>query len=239
MKKTIRSKREGFKNSTVFSLENGNLDHLEQAATINFRYELVRKSIHLFSLSIPIIYYFISKQTALFLLLPVATAFIAVDLGRFYIPAVSAWFYRWFGWLLRRHEQNEKVKRLNGASNVLISAILSVVLFPKIIAINAFTILIISDTTSALFGRRFGRHRFFAKSLEGSAAFLISALIVVLIAPKIQNLFLEYCIGSIGALVGTFVEALTIHIDDNLSIPISISLVMWALYAWLLPTLPL
>jgi dolichol kinase len=178
------------------------LKHLEQNATIDYRYEIVRKGIHLFSLSIPTIYFFISQQLALCLLLPITAAFIGVDVARYYIPAVSRWFYRWFGWLLRRHETDTSRKQLTGASNVLISACLCVLLFPKVIAINAFTILIISDTTSALVGRRFGRHRFFAKSLEGSLAFFISAVMVILIAPKVSRLPAEYVIGIIAAAIG-------------------------------------
>jgi len=216
-----------------------NRNPLEKAATINYRSEVIRKGIHLCSLSIPLIYFFITRSMALTLLLPLTAAFITVDLSRYYIPAVSRWFYRWFGWLLRQHEQDDGRKRLNGASNVLISATLSVFLFPKIIAINAFAILIISDTTSALIGRRFGKRRFFGKSLEGSLAFFLSAVLVVLVAPKIQYLPTEYAIGIAAAAIGALVEAASVRIDDNLSIPISIGLSLWGLYALVLPTLNL
>jgi dolichol kinase len=216
-----------------------NLKHLEQNATIDYRFEIVRKGIHLFSLSIPIIYFFISRQTALYLLLPITTVFIGIDTARHYNPTIARWFYQWFGWLLRRHETDKNQKRLNGASNVLISASLCVLLFPKVIAINAFTILIISDTTSALVGRRFGRHRFLGKSLEGSLAFFISAVVVVLIAPKVSYIPAEYGIGIIAAALGTIVEALPIRIDDNLSIPLSVGFSLWWLYMLFLPSLDL
>jgi dolichol kinase len=215
------------------------LKHLDRTATIEYKYELVRKAIHLFSLSIPTIYFFISRQLALCLLVPITAAFIIVDTARYYIPSVAQWFYKWFCWLLRRHETDIHKKRLNGASNVLISALLCVLFFPKIIAINAFTILIISDTTSALIGRRFGRHRFLAKSFEGSMAFFISAVLVILVAPKIAQLPLEYTIGFIAAAVGTVVEALPINIDDNLTIPLSVGFSLWALYTWVLPAINL
>jgi dolichol kinase len=215
------------------------LRHLDHTATIEYKHELARKAIHLFSLSIPTIYFFISKQMALYLLLPITAGFIIVDIARYYIPSVAQWFYKWFGWLLRRHETDISKKRLNGASNVLVSALLCVLFFPKVVAINAFAILVISDTTSALIGRRFGRHRFLAKSLEGSLAFFVSAILVVLVAPKIDQLPLEYMIGFIAAAIGTVVEALPIKIDDNLSIPISVGFSLWALYAWFLPAINL
>jgi dolichol kinase len=215
------------------------LEHLNHTATIDYRYELVRKGIHLFSLSIPIVYFFISKHLALCILLPITAAFIIVDTTRYYISSVSRWFYLWFGWLLRKHETDINRKRLNGASYVLISASLSVFLLPKIIAINAFAIFIISDTTSALIGRRFGRHRFLAKSFEGSLAFFISAVLVVLIAPKTDRLPMEYLVGIIAAAIGTVIEALPIRIDDNLSIPLGVGYSLWGLYLWLLPAVDL
>jgi dolichol kinase len=220
-----------------FSVRGSELRHLDHTATIEYKHEVVRKAIHLFSLSIPIIYFFISKQLALCLLVPITTAFIIIDLARYYIPPVAQWFYRWFGWLLRRHETDINKKRLNGASNVLVSALLCVLFFPKVVAINSITILIISDTTSALIGRRFGRHRFLAKSLEGSLAFFVSAILVVLVAPKIDKLPMEYIIGFIAAAIGTVVEALPIKIDDNLTIPLSVGFSLWALYALFLPTI--
>ncbi len=145
---------------------------------------------------------------------------------------------KFFGFLLRRHELNARRRRLNGATYVLLSATLCIWLFPKIIVITAFAILIISDTSAALIGRKFGRHPFLGKSLEGTTAFFVSGLLVVALAPKIAYLPAEYLIGVLAAALGAVVEALSGDvIDDNLSIPISISLAMWGLYLLLLPAL--
>jgi dolichol kinase len=208
-------------------------------ATIDYKSEFIRKLIHLCSLSIPTIYFFISKQSALGLLVPTFLAFFVVDLARFYHEPTQAWFYRWFGWLLRRHESDSKTKRLTGATNILLSAIVCVLIFPKIIAVNAFAILIISDITSALVGRRFGRRRFFQKSFEGALAFFVSAVLVVFLAPKVDGLALEYGIGVIAAGVGAVVEAASTKIDDNITVPLSVGLILWALYALLLPAVDL
>jgi dolichol kinase len=214
-------------------------EHLQSKATIDYKSEFFRKSIHLCSLSIPTIYFFISKQLALEILVPLFLGFFLVDLARFYIKPVQDWFYQWFRWLLRKHETDHATKRLTGATNILLSAIICVMLFPKIITVNAFAILIISDITSALFGRRFGRRRFMQKSLEGALSFFVSAAVVVFIAPKVQGLPMEYGIGLAAAAVGAVVEAASTKIDDNLSVPLSIGLVMWALYALLLPAINL
>lgn len=207
---------------------------LHRDATIDYRSELIRKAIHLCSLSIPVIYTFITKQTALMLLVPVTAAFLLVDLARYYLPPVSRLFYTVFGWLLRKHEQDEKVKRLNGATNVLLSAVLCVLVFPKLVTITAFAILIISDSTSALVGRRFGKRRFFRKSLEGAMAFFVSAVIVVLASPKAGAGLVEYLLGFAAAAAGTIVESAS-TIDDNIAVPVGVGMVLWALYALALP----
>ena len=208
--------------------------------SINYRDEVVRKLIHLCSLSIPIIYYFVSKTTAIIILSIVSFTALVIDISRYFSPLAGKLFYSIFGFLLREHELDTKKKNLNGATYVLISAVLCVIIFPKILFITAFSILIISDSVAALIGRKYGRHKFLSKSLEGTLAFFVSAIIVVLFTPKVEGLFSEYLIGIIAAAIGAIVENISFGFaDDNLSIPISIGFSMWLLYAVLLPNLQL
>ncbi|MBI1805596.1 MAG: dolichol kinase [Ignavibacteria bacterium] len=200
-----------------------------------YRIELIRKAIHLCSIAIPVIYFFTPRSFALTICVPCTLAFIAVDVARYYNRQVERWFYKTFGWLLRKHETDREKKALNGASYVLIAATLTILIFPKIIAVTAFIVLIISDMTSALVGRRFGKHRFLAKSLEGSAAFFVSACVIIVLTPKIEYHVGEYIIGIIAAAIGTFVEALPVRLDDNLTIPISVGASMWAGYTLIYP----
>lgn len=206
-----------------------NIDH-------NYKIEFFRKGIHFCSLSIPVIYFFIDKATALTVLIPVTALFLVSDLMRYYNKKAATLYYKYFGWLLRNHERDEKTKRLTGASNILISAIICVLIFPKIITVTAFAVLIISDSTAALIGRRFGQTKFFKKSLEGAVGFFISAVIVVLLTPKVQYHITEYFIGVAGVAVAAIVESTIISIDDNITVPISIGIVMWILYIIFLPT---
>ena len=204
--------------------------------TIHYRDELVRKLIHLFSLSIPVIYYFIPRNDAILILSILTSAALILDLARYISPSVGKVFYKMFGFLLRKHEVDSRKKNLNGATYVLISALICVILFPKVLFITAFSILIISDSMAALIGRKFGRHRFLSKSLEGTLAFFISASVVVLFTPKFENMMIEYLIGFIAAAVGAIVENISFGFaDDNLAIPISIGFTMWLLYLILLP----
>ncbi len=206
--------------------------------TINYRDEVVRKLIHLCSLSIPIVYYFIPRTNAIIILSFFTIAAVTLDLSRYFNPNVGKVFYKLFGFLLRRHEIDHKKKNLNGATYVFISGLICIIVFPKVFFITAFSILIISDSVAALVGRKWGKHKFLSKSLEGTLAFFISASIVIFFTPKINWSPTEYLIGIISAAIGAIVENVSFGFaDDNLSIPISIGLSMWILYIWLLPNI--
>jgi len=208
--------------------------------TIKYKDELFRKLIHLFSLSIPIIYYFITTEAAAIILGIVAASALIIDLGRYLHPEIGKIFYKIFGFLLREHELDHKKKNLNGATYVLISALISVLIFPKVIFISAFSILIISDSAAALIGRKFGKRKFLSKSLEGTLTFFVSACIVILFTPKVSGFFEEYLIGFIAAFIGAIVENISFKlVDDNLSIPLSVGFTMWGLYLALMPNLEL
>ncbi len=199
---------------------------------ISFTSELIRKSIHLGSLTIPIMYYYVPRGMALTLLLPMTLLSIFIDVGRHYVPFIHRMVEQLFDRILRPHERRAGL--LSGATYVLVSALICVTVFPKLITVTAFSILILSDSSSALFGRAFGKHRFFDKSLEGTFAFIVTAWIVVMITPKAGPLTIEYVIGGIAAIVGGFAEAasVSLHLDDNFAVPISIGGAMWGLY-WL------
>ena len=207
---------------------------------INYRDEVVRKLIHLCSLSIPVIYYFIPQSNAIIILSILTFLAVLIDVSRYFFPSFGKLFYTLFGFLLRKHEVDGRKKNLNGATYVFISALLGVIIFPKVLFLTAFPILIISDSTAALIGRKYGRHKLLAKSLEGTLAFFISASIVVLFTPKLNGSMTEYFIGIIAAAIGAIVENISFGLaDDNLSIPIAVGFSMWLLYVLLFPGIKL
>lgn len=210
------------------------------SATIKYRDEVVRKLIHLCSLGIPIVYYFISKEDAILILGILTFAALVIDLSRYFSGSFAKIFYSIFGFLLRKHELDHSKRNLNGATYVFISALLCVIIFPKVFFITAFSVLIISDSVAALIGRKFGKNKFLFKSLEGTFAFFISASIVILFTPKIEANLTEYLIGIFAVAVGAIVENISFgYADDNLSIPLSIGFTMWLGYIIFLPELNL
>lgn len=208
--------------------------------TIIYRDEVLRKMVHLCSISIPVAYYFISQSDALIVLGSLAAFALVLDLGRFLNPKLAKAIYTYLGFMMRKHELDHKKKNLSGATYVFISAFACAIIFPKVLFITGFAVLIISDISAALIGRKFGKHKFLAKSLEGTLAFLVTAVIVVFLTPKILGDPMEYVIGIIAVAIGAIVENISFGIaDDNLSIPLSIGFAMWGLYVLIFPGLEL
>ena len=104
----------------------------------------------------------------------------------------------------------------------------------------AIAILIIGDIFAALIGRKFGKHKFLAKSFEGTFAFFVTGSIVILLSPKIAGGLEEYLIGFAAAGVGAIMENISYGwADDNLTVPFAVCITMAVLYALVLPDLEL
>jgi dolichol kinase len=181
--------------------------------------EVLRKVVHLATLIIPIGYALVSEETVILILVPFFLALLSVDLLRLLHPGMAALFQKYFfGRVLREEEK----PTLMGATYFIFSTILSILLFPRPIAIFSILILILADTAAALIGKWIGRIRISGKkTLEGSIAFLITALLIVWISPNLNRLS-----GSLAALGSAIVEILPIKLNDNLSIPLVAGAIM-------------
>jgi dolichol kinase len=178
---------------------------------MDFFSELNRKLVHLVSLSIPIGIYFLPKRTCIQFLFLLTMLFLSIEILRMVHRPTSKIFYTLFGPILRRKERFT----LTGSTTLLMSSLVSVLLFQKPIAVTALCFLILGDTMAALVGKSFGRLKVFRKTIEGSLACLGTSVIVVLVVPH-----MKFTVGLIGALVATLIELLPIPLDDNFLIPI-------------------
>lgn len=201
---------------------------MPKSSEITYKSEVIRKGIHLFSLLIPICYALLDKITLLCLLIPFTIIVIIVDILSKKENIFRKLIQQLLGSILRPHEKDKKIT-LNGASWVMIAASITVIVFPKIVAITGITGLIICDISAALIGRKFGHIKFWGKSLEGSLAFFISGVIVVLLIGHIAGMTNMYFIsGIIAVFLAAIGEMLSkkAHLDDNFTIPLIICLVL-------------
>lgn len=180
--------------------------------------EIRRKVVHLATLVIPVGYALTSREAVLLFVIPLFLGLLSVDLLRHFHSGMASLFKRFFfGRVLREEEE----PTLMGSTYFLFSSILAILLFPKPIAIASLLILTLSDTAAALVGKGIGRIRVFGKTLEGSAAFFLTSLLIVWFYPNLNRFS-----GTLAALGGTLIELIPIPLNDNLSIPLVTGAIM-------------
>ena len=138
-------------------------------AGLALRHELVRKAIHLQSAAVPAAYALgVPRLPLVILLLSLLALALVVELARRHSSRVQAGFSRLFSALLRDHEH----AGLSGATWLLLSFFLVMLLLPRQAAIAAMWAVSLGDASAALAGRLVGRHRLTrsSKTIEGSAA---------------------------------------------------------------------
>lgn len=198
--------------------------------------ELFRKFIHFSSASIPIGYLYLDKKSVLTILLPVLAALLFFEVVKYFNKSIFEIYYKLFGELLRNHESDRKKIRITGASWLLISDVLCIILFPKLIAVTGMLVLSLSDSISALVGKHFAKKQFAPnRSYLGSFTFLNVSILIVVFSPKYLYLPLEYILGFSAVLVTTIADSINIPIDDNFTIPIVTSGLLYLLYLVFLP----
>ncbi len=193
----------------------------------SFKKELFRKSIHLSSLWIPACIYFIHPGLSIIIFSLLFVLDALLEYGNY---KKWRWARRTFGVLFFKTLRNKERKRtrfqVSGSLYVLLAAVACTFLFTKPIAVIALTVMLISDTCAALFGKAYGTRKLRAsKSLEGTTAFFISALFVMMI----YNPIFPVTYASISACVfATLAEMYEdkIEIDDNLSIPLFVGITL-------------
>ena len=193
----------------------------------SFKKELARKLIHLSSLWIPALIYFVQPSISIIVFSAIFVGDVILEYGNY---KKWRWARRTFGLLFYRTLRNKELKRsqlqLSGGAYVMLAAIACTLLFPANVAVVALSIMLISDTCAALFGKAYGSRRLYKnKSIEGTAAFFVSALLIMVIS----NFILPVTYASIlAAFVATFAEMYEdkIEIDDNLSIPLFVGAVL-------------
>lgn len=109
-----------------------------------------------------------------------------------------------------------------GAFTFYLASFFVLLLFPEAIAIVSIAALAVFDSIATLTGVHFGRHKIFynkQKSWEGSVAGFAATLVVALFFTTPLNAFA-------ASLAAFAVESLPVRIDDNLTIPIAVAVVL-------------
>lgn len=202
------------------------------------KHEIYRKLIHFGALIIPFLYYFYIKNIgiAIAILLPVALICLVIDASRIENPKLKNQFYKVFGANLR----DEETSQLTGASYLLTSSVVSIVVFPREIAFLTISYLAIGDTFAALIGQALGKRqiKYTNKTLAGALGSFLTCSIFGLFIYfwKFKDVYTDpmgkddpapYVIMILaGAFTASIVEVTNLHINDNITIPIISGIVM-------------
>ncbi len=156
-------------------------------------------------------------RTLLIVLVVVA---MALDLLRLHAPRVRQFFRRFFGEMIRDHEQLS----LLGSTYLLLAALLAIEIFPQPVAGAALGFTVLGDAIAAMAGRAFGRTRLFQKSIEGALAGLCACLAWASFLAVAGHL--PWTTALCGAVAASLIELLPIPLDDNLGITLFSGYVM-------------
>jgi len=170
---------------------------------LKYRQEINRKLIHLSSSSIPFMLWYFGKDSFQPWIIAIAIILPILDYGR----RNNKFLYRIYSKLFTGFTRPIEQGILSGASWVIIGAAITICIF---------------NENSAIIGIKFGKTQLFSKSLEGSAAFFITAAIIVFtISPA------AFYINFIAVSTATGVELFaTPRINDNLLIPMVIAFIL-------------
>ncbi len=176
------------------------------------RLEVSRKLFHLsgiFFLFIPIIF----KDRAKVAFLSLACLVSGIEFLRLRSFRITHVLTKIFGRFMRPAEET----RLSGSFYYIWGVALSFFFFDRSFALKGLLVLAIADPLASLIGIKFGRHRFFRKTLEGTLMFfLVSTLILYFSKEPLQSAIL---IGIICALSENIIP-----FNDNFVLPLIVSI---------------
>eukprot|EP01100_Stratorugosa_tubuloviscum_P013171 TRINITY_DN648_c0_g2_i1.p1 TRINITY_DN648_c0_g2~~TRINITY_DN648_c0_g2_i1.p1 ORF type:complete len:261 (+),score=100.57 TRINITY_DN648_c0_g2_i1:74-856(+) len=213
-------------------------------------FHLTRKLFHsVWGLFYFILYcFYLTQQTTLFILTIIFTTILFGEILRKKVKKIQELTMKLFGSVMRQHEQ----KQISGIVFYLAGCILSIYLFPKVIALFSILCLAIGDPIASSFGIFAKNLQFFKlktrKSLVGTiAAFLICFILIYYLLNNYSNIStiieqnqnqnqnqnqIIFVISFIGALTAAIAEASVptprpTKFDDNFFIPFATSCSLW------------
>lgn len=188
-------------------------------------FEIKRKTFHLSAIFFPLLYIFISKYIMCSILFIACAIILFIDIYKNHSIQIKELAESFFNPILRPQEKNGQFL-LSGASYMFSGLFLSALLFSKGLTINAWLILIISDSFAAIIGIVYGTKLSNGKSFAGSIAFFISAVLVSVFSYFIAPHNITFGIILAACFATTTVEFFSpaIKINDNFTIPLTYSL---------------
>ena len=185
----------------------------------SYKREILRKLFHLSTCIFALMLLYFGKNICIPIFLSIAIIFFTLDFLRLKNRRIQKLYNIFFGIVTKNYEENQ----ITSASYVFLSLIIVTIIFEVQIASSALLIMSLSDPIASLIGRAYGEFHIFGKSLEGSIAFFIVSL-VILYSFNFPSDTVLY-VSVLSTLVELFSDRF--HVDDNLSVPITVSILLF------------
>ena len=202
---------------TLYNVRKFNLLDFSEAQAKEIRFW--RTILRPLAIVFPLMYLLLDRRFMLIFIGSVTLAFLLLDIVRLLSKKTNLILFKSF--LFKQKE----VRTFSSMTMFLVAIFLSILLFPKNIAILALTFLIFGDVFAKVIGMLFGKVHIFKKTLEGSITYFLAAGIFGLLLQP--YLGISYLILVIGALTAALVELIPWGVDDNLSVAIISGAVMY------------
>jgi dolichol kinase len=149
---------------------------------------------------------------------------------RFRNPKVNRWLFEHF----RGYTKEKERAKISTTTLFLTSALITIVIFPRGVAVAALLFLTVGDPIAEIVGVNYGRLKIVGgKTLEGTLAGFAACLLAASPLLLLERLDLSPVALLIGAAAAAVTELFTLRVDDNFTVPIGSGLAMVAA-RWLL-----
>ena len=170
----------------------------------------------------------ISRTGSIAILSSILAFVIGMELLRLNSASINRWSQRWLGVIMRKHE----AQNVSGVPYFVAAALISIILFPKPIAILAILYLTIGDPCASVVGILYGDQwiRFSnGKSLLGAIASggVCFASTFPVLAQYEISFWAILVMGLMGGVAAAAAETIPSQIDDNFVIPLASGFVLW------------
>ncbi len=186
----------------------------------SWKREIFRKGVHLLGCVLPFLAR-LNESLTLYLLLSVIAIYFLSELSRNIGLSLSL-----FSHITRSAQRHSEKKGIILGPILLGLGIAATIAFFQFeIYMPAILIVSISDSLSALIGKRFGKIHIFKlknRTIEGSLAFFFSTLLIL-------SLLFPFKTAISATIVSTILELVPVYNLDNLLIPVGTALFLWLL----------
>ena len=205
----------------IYNVINMKVIQITDENFLNHKWRVITRPLSILFVVFYVIY---SQFTVLVLIGCVALIFILLDIIRFLHKQTNVVLHEKAKALFRKNE----FQRFSSMTIFLVAFFVTILVFPKAIAIAASTFLIFGDTFGKIFGLAFGKHKILNKTVEGTLAYYGCMMICGYVLYTLLDI--SPWILIFGGLSAPLIELFSMGINDNITVPLFSGAIMYVVF---------